>query len=206
MSAVSSRSHRKQSAGSDRTLLYMLVGFSVLVVALIVIINLLGSGGQRPVAASDAVAAEAAVSQDELLPLAEPVEPIAGFHDMPNIPRSMPQSVTLPADTPQPNLDLPVLFWDWGEIPVRPPVQQTFPIQNKGNEPLIVTKVVTSCGCTVADLSSSYIPAGRRADLVVTFDPAYHDTSGPVTRIVWLETNDPDTPLVELRLDANVVQ
>lgn len=204
MSAISSRSRSKR-ASNDRTLLYLLVGFSVLVVALIAGLSLLGSGGQRPVAASNAVASEAAVPEADLLPLAESVNPISGFHDMPNIPRGMPQSITLPADAPQPNLDLPVLFWDWGAIPPNPPVQQTFPIQNRGDEPLVVTKVVTSCGCTVADLSSSYIPAGQRADLVVTFDPDYHETTGPVTRVVWLETNDPDTPLVELRLDANVV-
>ena len=65
--------------------------------------------------------------------------------------------------------------------------------------------MVTSCGCTTAELSSSVIPAGQRADLVVTFDPNFHETSGPVTRLVWLETNDPDMPVVELRLDANVL-
>jgi hypothetical protein len=204
MSSISSRSRSKHS-GSDRTLLYLLLGFSALVVGLIVGLSLLGSGGQSTISASDAVASEAAVSESELLPLAEPVNPIQGFHDMPNIPRSAPASITLPADTPQPNLDLPVLFWDWGNIPVHPPVQQTFPIQNTGDEPLLVTKVVTSCGCTVADLSSSYIPAGQRADLVVIFDPAFHETSGPVTRVVWVETNDPDTPLTELRMDANVL-
>jgi thioredoxin reductase len=43
-------------------------------------------------------------------------------------------------------------------------------------------------------LSSSVIPPGTRADLTVVFDLDYHDTEGPVTRVVWLETNDPDQP------------
>ena len=199
MSVISSHARSKR-ASNDRTMVTLLIGFSALVVALMVGLILLGNGGQTPDTASDAV-----VSEADLLPLAEPVYPIAGYHDMPNIPQFMPQGVTLSADTPQPNLDVPMLVWDWGTIPAQPPVQQTFPIQNTGNEPLVVSKVVTSCGCTVANLSSSYIPAGQRADLVVTFDPAYHETSGPVTRVVWVETTDPDTPLVELRMDANVL-
>jgi hypothetical protein len=199
MSAISSRSRSKR-AGSDRSLLYLFAGFTVLVVLAIVALSVISNQPR-----TDVPPAAAAVLEAELLPLAEPIDPIYGFHDMPNIPQSMPQGRTVPTGTPQPNVDLPLMRWDWGTIPARPPVSQTFPIQNKGDEPLLVSKVVTSCGCTVANLTSSVIPAGQRADLVVTFDPAYHETSGPVTRIVWVETNDPDTPLFELRLDANVL-
>jgi hypothetical protein len=38
----------------------------------------------------------------------------------------------------------------------------------------------------------------------VVFDPDYHETVGPVTRVVWLETNDPDQPVVEVGFAANV--
>ncbi len=69
---------------------------------------------------------------------------------------------------------------------------------------LEISSVVTSCGCTTANLSSSVISPGTRADLTVVFDPDYHDTVGPVTRVVWLETNDPDQPVVEVGFDANV--
>ncbi len=141
-----------------------------------------------------------------LLPLADPVNPIHGFHDMPRIPNGPIPTQTVADGAPRAQVDLPLTFWDWGKIPPKPPVQQTFPIQNTGDQPLLITSVVTSCGCTTADLSSSVIPPGTRADVVVTFDPDYHkNTFGPVTRIVWLKTNDPAMPLVELRADANVV-
>lgn len=83
-------------------------------------------------------------------------------------------------------------------------MSQIFSIQNTGTEALEISSVVTSCGCTTAHLSSSVIAPGTRADLTVVFDPDYHDTEGPVTQVVWLETNDPDQPVVEVGFTANV--
>jgi hypothetical protein len=197
MSAISSRSRRK-STKDDRTLLYIVVAFAVLVLVLIAALSWLGNGNRVAVAPS-------ALADADLLPLAEPVNPMYGFHDMANMPNLHPATRTVPATAPQPNLDAPLARWDWGTIPARPPVSQNFPIQNLGDQPLVITKIVTSCGCTIAHLSSSFIPPGQRADLLVTFDPAFHLTTGPVSRVVWLETNDPDTPLLELRLEANVL-
>jgi hypothetical protein len=32
----------------------------------------------------------------------------------------------------------------------------------------------------------------------------WHDTAGPVKRVIWLETNDPAQPVVEVSFTANV--
>ncbi len=141
----------------------------------------------------------------QLFPLAESVNPIDGWHDMNNMPDPNQVGQVVPPDQPQPNLDVPVADYDFGTIPSGPGnVSQVFYIQNTGTEVLEVSSVVTSCGCTTAHLSSSVIPPGTRADLTVVFDPDYHDTVGPVTRLVWLLTNDPDQPVVEVGLSANV--
>ncbi len=141
----------------------------------------------------------------ELLPLAEPVNPIEGWHDMDNMPDPNQVGQVVPPDQPQPNVDVPLAEYDFGTIPSGPGnVSQVFYIQNTGTEVLEIRSVVTSCGCTTANLSSSVIPPGTRADLTVVFDPDYHDTEGPVTRVVWLETNDPDQPVVEVSFTANV--
>ena len=196
MRTLSSTRNRRSHQTTDRTFLFVLIGASFLILGIVALANWASS---RP-----APAAQAA-DPAQLLPLAEPVNPIAGFHDMENMPNPNAAAHPVEAGVPQANVDLPVPRWDWGDIPRMPAVQQTFPIQNTGNEPLMISNVVTSCGCTTAELSSSVIPSGQRADLVVTFDPNFHDTSGPVTRLVWLETNDPDMPVVELRMDANVL-
>lgn len=193
------KSKRSKSRLDNRVVLALIMGSTVLVLGLVLLLNWTMS---RPAAAD--TPSVAAVDTADLLPLASPVNPIVGGHDMnnmPNLDQAPPRPVTGIA---QANVDLPLLRWDWGTIPAKPPVVQTFPIQNTGDKSLLINSVVTSCGCTVAALSSSVIPPGQRADLKVTFDPDFHATEGPVTRLVWLETNDPDMPVVELRLDANV--
>jgi hypothetical protein len=198
--ATSSRSaHRSSRRLSDRTVLMVMVGITVLIFG---VLALLGWAANR---ASTPVEAATAIDTSALLPLAAPVNPVVGGHDMNNMPDSSKiHPYTLAAGEPQPNVDLPLARWDWGTIPAIPSVAQTFPIQNTGNEPLLITSVVTSCGCTTASLSSSVIPPGQRADLKVVFDPNFHETVGAVTRLIWLQTNDPDQPLIEVRLDANV--
>jgi hypothetical protein len=199
MRIASSTQTRRAARRSDRVVLLTIIGLSVVVLVVIVLLNWMG---QRP-AASSPVTVE---TPGELLPPAAPVNPITGGHDMDHIPNPAGfPSRKVDAALPQPNVDLPVTRFDWGTIPLSPPAEYTFPIQNMGNQPLLITRVVTSCGCTTAALSSSVIPSGQRADLQVTFDPNFHAAAGPVVRLVWLETNDPDMPLVELRLDANVV-
>lgn len=192
-----SRAVRRTShANTDRMFLTVLIGASLVILGVLAVVNWAGSRPPAPAISPQL---------DNLLPLAEPVNPIDGFHNMERMPNLNTPSRPVEVGTPQANVDLPLATWDWGAIPARPPVVQTFPIQNTGDKPLLITNVVTSCGCTTANLSSSVIPAGQRADLAVTFDPNFHATSGPVTRLVWLETNDPDQPVIELRMDANVV-
>lgn len=141
----------------------------------------------------------------DLLPLADPVNPIEGGHDMSNMPDPNQPGQPLPADQPQPNVTVPVAEYDFGAIPSGPGnVSQVFYIQNTGAEPLEVSNVVTSCACTRAILSSSVIPPGKRADLQIIFDPDFHDTTGPVKRVIWLQTNDPDQPVVSVGFTANV--
>jgi hypothetical protein len=83
-------------------------------------------------------------------------------------------------------------------------VTHIFAVQNTGTADLEIGNLVTSCGCTMAELSSNVIPPGERADLTVTFDANFHATRGQVTRLVWFATDDPTQPWVEIRIDADV--
>ena len=77
-------------------------------------------------------------------------------------------------------------------------------MQNTGTADLEIGNLVTSCGCTAAELSSDVIPPGQRADLTVTFDADFHETGGQVTRLAWFATNDPAQPWAEVRITADV--
>jgi hypothetical protein len=140
----------------------------------------------------------------QLLPLAGAGQPLYGRYDMALIPENPPAPRAAAEDTPVPHLEMPSTSYDFGRIYDAWDVTRTFAVQNTGDADLHIGNLVTSCGCTTAELSSSVIPPGQRADLTVTFDADYHPTDGPVSRLVWFATNDPTQPWVEVRLTADV--
>jgi hypothetical protein len=140
----------------------------------------------------------------DLLPLAEAGQVLRGGHDMALIPQQTPAPRPAPSDTPVPQLDMPSMSHDCGRIYEVWDVTHTFAVQNTGTDDLVISNLVTSCGCTVAELSSSVIPPGERADLTVTFDADFHETQGEVVRLVWFATNDPTWPWGEVRITADV--
>lgn len=51
-------------------------------------------------------------------------------------------------------------------------VTHTFTFKNTGNAPLVITRVIASCGCTTPQYSSEPIAPGKEGKIVVSFDPA----------------------------------
>lgn len=116
--------------------------------------------------------------------------------------------------------------YDWGTIPIDGGnVVKTFTIRNVGTGTLELANVQTSCMCTEAQVvidgekspffgmhaKSSWVgklTAGSQAELVVTFDPAYHGPAGigQITRVVSMSTNDASRPKLEFTLAANVIK
>lgn len=169
------------------------------IVVLLVVLNLFQSG-----VFADPPVASRSEDPASLLPLAEARRPLNGGHDMQRIPQQTPTPQPAPEGVALPSVDLPTVGYDFGLIPKRPDVAHVFAVQNTGMADLEISNLVTSCGCTMALLSSSVIPPGQRADLTVTFDPDFHATQGEVIRLVWFATNDPTQPWVEVRITANV--
>lgn len=51
-------------------------------------------------------------------------------------------------------------------------VTHTFVIKNTGTAPLVITRVVTTCGCTTPQYEVEPIAPGKEAKIVVAFNPA----------------------------------
>jgi hypothetical protein len=140
-----------------------------------------------------------------LPPLSTQGKSIRGWHDMANIPKSL-RGQPLPKDQSQPDVAVKPGNRYLGALGSTDVVNLNYVVVNTGNQDLVIDNVVTSCGCTTATLSHNVIPRGHRADLAVRFDAGYH-TVNPgeqVVRVVWLMTNDPDTPVAEARLTATI--
>ena len=50
-------------------------------------------------------------------------------------------------------------------------VSHTFTVENTGDMPLVITRVVASCGCTTPQWPKQPIPPQENAEIKVTFDP-----------------------------------
>jgi hypothetical protein len=78
--------------------------------------------------------------------------------------------------------------YDFGDINEKDgPVTHTFKVKNDGETPLVITKVVASCGCTTPDWAKEPIASGKTGEIKVTFDPT--NRPGPFTKPVSVYSN-----------------
>lgn len=66
-------------------------------------------------------------------------------------------------------------------------VSHTFKIKNAGVAPLVLTRVVASCGCTTPEWTKEPIAPGKTGDIKITYDPK--DRPGPFTKPVSVYSN-----------------
>ncbi|WP_455641047.1 DUF1573 domain-containing protein [Parabacteroides sp.] len=50
-------------------------------------------------------------------------------------------------------------------------VSTTFVIKNTGDAPLVVTRVIASCGCTTPEWTKEPIAPGQTGNIKITYDP-----------------------------------
>lgn len=82
---------------------------------------------------------------------------------------------------------------DLGEVPQKP-LELIYTIHNEGGSELIIEKISTSCGCTYAEIDKNVILPGETASLFVTLDPTEDNLFGNLMRVIYLRSNDPQTP------------
>lgn len=119
--------------------------------------------------------------------------------------RSMPGVEDLAKDQPQ--VEVTPQSFDFGEIEYGEIAEYTFKVKNSGGELLEIKKVATSCACTSAEISQETIKSQQEAELKVTYDTGAMSGShakGKQERIVYVKSNDPINPQVEVMIYANV--
>ncbi|HVW96245.1 MAG TPA: DUF1573 domain-containing protein [Mucilaginibacter sp.] len=61
---------------------------------------------------------------------------------------------------------------DFGKIPQGTPVTTVFEYTNVGKEPLIITDVRPTCGCTIADYTKTPVKSGEKGTIKITYSAA----------------------------------
>lgn len=106
-----------------------------------------------------------------------------------------------------PRIEAIPAFWDFGEIAAGDIVSHSFTVKNSGADILEIKRVVTSCACAAAKIAKDKIESGEEAELQVTYDSGAMPLhgSGREERIIYLRSNDPVNPQIEVRIYATVI-
>lgn len=88
-----------------------------------------------------------------------------------------------------------------GEVIFQVPKQATFAVTNKGDEPLLITQVTPSCGCTTVNWTRDAIAPGEKGEIVALYDAAM---LGVFQKELEVYTNATDEPLY-LHMQGRVV-
>ncbi len=88
-----------------------------------------------------------------------------------------------------------------GEVPQQK-IELVYTVRNDGGSDLEIEKISTSCDCTKAVIDRDKIAPGQSAVLTVTLDPTEDNLYGDITRVIYLRSNDPETPEVSVEFHA----
>ncbi|RHJ86570.1 DUF1573 domain-containing protein [Parabacteroides sp. AM08-6] len=66
-------------------------------------------------------------------------------------------------------------------------VSHTFKIENTGDKPLVITRVIASCGCTTPEWTKEPIAPGKTGEITITYNPK--GRVAPFTKTVSVYSN-----------------
>ncbi len=116
-------------------------------------------------------------------------------------------SLLLVACGGKPQIQVEMTSFDFGDVVNGEIVSRDITVRNVGTADLVVETVSTTCGCTTATLEPMTIPPGGTATLHIEYDSGAHgpELTGPVTRQIFIQSNDPNTPEALVEFTANVL-
>jgi hypothetical protein len=97
-------------------------------------------------------------------------------------------------------------MYDFGDISEADgPVSHTFTILNNGELPLVIQRVVASCGCTTPEWTKEPIAPGKTGEVKVTYDPKGRPNkfTKPVT--IYYNKESGSTGSYTLTIKGNVI-
>lgn len=92
--------------------------------------------------------------------------------------------------------------WDFGKLKEGQVKTHVFVFENKGDSPLVIKRVRTSCGCAAALISDKNIEPGKKGELKVTFNSRGYE--GNIAKYIYVESNDRTQPVKQLQISATI--
>lgn len=99
------------------------------------------------------------------------------------------------------NLALSEPEFDFGKIKKGDKVEHVYEVTNTGKNPLIISSVVPTCGCTVPEFTKDPIMPGQKGKVTLKFDST--NFQGIVHKTAQLYANVSQVP-IELKFTADI--
>jgi len=106
-----------------------------------------------------------------------------------------------------PRIEVRPKSFNFGTVDYGQRLEKEFLLSNQGKEELIIKRVATSCGCTQAQVGKKILAPGEETVLRVVYDTKAMTgpkARGRQERIIYLKSNDPVQPQLEVKIYANV--
>ncbi|MDD4341872.1 MAG: DUF1573 domain-containing protein [Kiritimatiellae bacterium] len=130
--------------------------------------------------------------------------PLIAFSQSPPAPAI---TSTPPADTTAalaPKIVCPETVYDFGERESDQVVEHHFVVRNEGTLSLEIRNVRASCGCTAVKPTDNVVPPGGETTIQVRFN--LRGRNGRQIKTIFVQSNDPETPNVNLQIQGTIVQ
>ena len=101
-----------------------------------------------------------------------------------------------------PEIEFEKVVHDYGDVPYNGDGKCEFRFTNTGNEPLLVLKPKSSCGCTVSTWPKDPILPGKSEVIEVTYRT---NRVGIINKTVTVTSNAVNNPTVVLRIKGRVL-
>jgi hypothetical protein len=83
-------------------------------------------------------------------------------------------------------------------------IEHTFVVRNEGTAALNITRIRSSCGCTVGNVSAREVEPGSSSEITASYN--LRGREGSQRSVLTLETNDPDQPQTRLIMSGTAVR
>lgn len=95
--------------------------------------------------------------------------------------------------------------YDFGDIAQGDKVEHTFKFRNAGTEPLVITNVQVTCGCTIPKgWARDPIPPGETSEITIGFNSA--GKYGKQEKVVTIVSNAINQEGSQIAFSANVIE
>lgn len=100
------------------------------------------------------------------------------------------------------NIEFIASSYDFGTIEEGKIIEHSFEFVNSGESPVIVSRVVTSCGCTTSDFTTTPVLPGEKGNVTVKFDS--NGQAGKQQKIITIQSNaENNIETIELKGTVN---